>query len=223
MLKLGLTAAQIAMKAKKLPLSKLKKMFKEHFGIDNTGLSKDQIATKLASAAQKSVNQSKNVAGAKGALKGGGLTALALGPFIVDKDDKTKPSQADVPSKPKPRPKAKKETPSIPTEKPTPRPKAKQFMKERSGKDSKVEFEATKGNVGMLASKKNLKPVPSGTKGKGLSMLPTKVRNNMGFMYGGGMAKKPRMSNMDYRKANKGLLVISIDMMRKKKKGKKEK
>ena len=211
------------MKAKKLPLSKLKKMFKEHFGIDNTGLSKDQIATKLASAAQKSVKQSKNVAGAKGALKGGGLTALALGPFIVDKDDKTKSSQADVPPKPKARPKAKKEAPSIPTEKPTPRPKAKQFMKERSGKDSKVEFEATKGNVGMLASKKNLKPVPSGTKGKGLSMLPTKVRNNMGFMYGGGMAKKPRMSNMDYRKANKGLLVISIDMMKKKKKGKKEK
>ena len=41
----------------------------------------------------------------------------------------------------------------------------------------------------------------------------------MGFMYGGGMAKKPRMSNMDYRKG--GLLVVSIDMM--KKKGKKEK
>ncbi len=64
-----------------------------------------------------------------------------------------------------------------------------------------------------------LKQIPQGKKGKGLSMLPTKVRNNMGFMYGGGMAKKPRMSNMDYRKG--GLLVVSIDMM--KKKGKKEK
>jgi hypothetical protein len=43
----------------------------------------------------------------------------------------------------------------------------------------------------------------------------------MGYMYGGGMAKKPRMSSMDYRKG--GLLVISIDMMKKNKKGKKEK
>ena len=146
-----------------------------------------------------------------------------VGDATLTKADKRRlgEAQADTPKKTKS--KVKKKKPSIPTEKPTPRPKAKQFMKERSGKDSKVEFEATKGNVGMLASKKNLKPVPSGTKGKGLSMLPTKVRNNMGFMYGGGMAKKPRMSNMDYRKANKGLLVISIDMMKKKKKGKKEK
>ena len=45
---------------------------------------------------------------------------------------------------------------------------------------------------------KNLKPVPEGNKGKGLSKLPTKVRNKMGFLYGGGMpmpSKKPRMSN----------------------------
>ena len=54
----------------------------------------------------------------------------------------------------------------------------------------------------------------------GLKKLPTPVRNKMGYMYGGGMAKKPRMSSMDYRKG--GLLVISIDMMKKKKKGKKE-
>ena len=47
----------------------------------------------------------------------------------------------------------------------------------------------------------------------------------MGFMYGGGMpmpSKKPRMSNTDYRKASKGMLIISIDMKKKKKgKGKK--
>ena len=54
----------------------------------------------------------------------------------------------------------------------------------------------------------------------GLKKLPTPVRNKMGYMYGGGMMKKPRMSNMDYRKG--GLLLISIDMM-KKKKNKKEK
>ena len=51
----------------------------------------------------------------------------------------------------------------------------------------------------------------------GLKKLPTAVRNKMGYMYGGGMAKKPRTGSMDYRKG--GLLIISIDM-KKKKKGK---
>ena len=54
----------------------------------------------------------------------------------------------------------------------------------------------------------------------GLKKLPTSVRNKMGYLYGGGMMKKPRMSSMDYRKG--GLLLIAIDMMKKKKKGKKE-
>tara|TARA_R100001460_G_C3534122_1_gene173844 strand:- start:325 stop:1101 length:777 start_codon:yes stop_codon:yes gene_type:complete len=80
-----------------------------------------------------------------------------------------------------------------------------------------------KGNIGLLASKKDLKPVPVGKKGKGLSMLDKSVRNNMGFMYGGGMPKKPRMSNTDYRKASKGMLIISIDMKKKKPKTKKNK
>jgi len=54
----------------------------------------------------------------------------------------------------------------------------------------------------------------------GLKKLPTPVRNKMGYMYGGGMMKKPRMSSMDYRKG--GLLILAIDMMKKKnKKGKK--
>ena len=71
-----------------------------------------------------------------------------------------------------------------------------------------------------------LKPVPTGN--KGLSKLPTPVRNKMGFMYGGGMpmpSKKPRMSNTDYRKAAKGMLIISINVAKKKKgkgKGKKK-
>jgi hypothetical protein len=52
----------------------------------------------------------------------------------------------------------------------------------------------------------------------GLKKLPTKVRNKMGYMYGGGMAKKPKMGNMDYRKG--GLLLIAVDMMKKGKKGK---
>ena len=54
----------------------------------------------------------------------------------------------------------------------------------------------------------------------GLKKLPTQVRNKMGYMYGGGMTKKPKMGNMDYRKG--GMVMIVLDMM-KKKKGKKEK
>ena len=41
----------------------------------------------------------------------------------------------------------------------------------------------------------------------GLKKLPTAVRNKMGYMYGGGMAKKKKVTNMDYRK---GGLVIMI-------------
>tara|TARA_R100000329_G_C7577151_1_gene204429 strand:+ start:43 stop:777 length:735 start_codon:yes stop_codon:yes gene_type:complete len=86
------------------------------------------------------------------------------------------------------------------------------YMNERLGKTKKL----SQGGA--------LKPVPTGSQGKGLSKLPTPVRNKMGFMYGGGMpSKKPRVSNTDYRKASKGLLVISIDMMKKKGKGSKGK
>ena len=42
---------------------------------------------------------------------------------------------------------------------------------------------------------------------KGLKKLPTAVRNNMGYMYGGGMSNKKNMGSMDYRK---GGLVIMI-------------
>lgn len=41
---------------------------------------------------------------------------------------------------------------------------------------------------------KSLKEVPAGKEGKGLSMLPTEVRNNMGFMASGGMVKKPKLA-----------------------------
>ncbi len=70
----------------------------------------------------------------------------------------------------------------------------------------------------MGYNKGGLKAAPPNN--TGLKKLPTSVRNKMGYMYGGGMMKKPRMSSMDYRKG--GLLLISIDMM-KKKKNKKEK
>ena len=46
-------------------------------------------------------------------------------------------------------------------------------------------------NGGMVTeTKNNLKPIPPGKKGKGLSMLPKSARNNMGFMKKGGMVKK---------------------------------
>ena len=144
--------AQIALKAKKLPLSKLKKMFKEHFGINDTGLSKDQIATKLASAGQKSVKQSKNVVAAKNFLKGTGLTALGLSPFIIDDKAET-PRSVRGPSKsdatPIPTPKKK---PTTPPKAPPPKPdsvkkKKKQLMmKEKyTGKDSNVKFNSRGG------------------------------------------------------------------------------
>jgi hypothetical protein len=41
----------------------------------------------------------------------------------------------------------------------------------------------------------------------GLKKLPSSVRNKMGYMYGGGMASKKKVTNMDYRK---GGLVIMI-------------
>ena len=43
---------------------------------------------------------------------------------------------------------------------------------------------------GYANGKKVLKDVPAGSEGKGLSMLPTKVRNNMGFKAKGGAIKK---------------------------------
>lgn len=47
-----------------------------------------------------------------------------------------------------------------------------------------------KANGGEM--KKNLKPVPTGNKGKGLSKLPTRVRNKMGFMKDGGIMVQGR-------------------------------
>ena len=40
-----------------------------------------------------------------------------------------------------------------------------------------------------VAQKQSLRQVPKGKKGKGLSKLPTAVRNKMGFMKNGGAVK----------------------------------
>ena len=46
---------------------------------------------------------------------------------------------------------------------------------------------------------KNLKDVPTGNKGIGLSKLPTGVRNNMGFKKQGGKVMKRRGGGMAYQ------------------------
>tara|TARA_R100000426_G_scaffold3550_1_gene5845 strand:- start:174 stop:695 length:522 start_codon:yes stop_codon:yes gene_type:complete len=74
---------------------------------------------------------------------------------------------------------------------------------------SKEEMKALQMNVGGVGLKK-----PTANQ-VGLKKLPKQVRNKMGYMYGGGMSKKPRTGSMDYRKG--GMLILSIDMKKKKK------
>ena len=47
-----------------------------------------------------------------------------------------------------------------------------------------------------------LKAIPEGNKGKGLSKLPTEVRNKMGFMKNGGKVMKMRGGGMASRGLN---------------------
>lgn len=49
-----------------------------------------------------------------------------------------------------------------------------------------------KGKPMSMKGGGSLKPVPEGNKGKGLSKLPTEVRNKMGFMKKGGKLMKMR-------------------------------
>ena len=106
---------------------------------------------------------------------------------------------------------------------------AKAFKKSEFEKDVRAKLDAPKNapistgsaveNKRKIGMNKGGLKMPTGDQ-VGLKKLPTPVRNKRGYMYGGGMMKKPRMSSMDYRKG--GLLLIAIDMMKKKnKKGKK--
>ena len=60
---------------------------------------------------------------------------------------------------------------------------------------------------GYANGKKVLKDVPAGNKGKGLSMLPTEVRNNMGFNAKGGAIKKMAGGKMVKKMMAKGKMV----------------
>ena len=192
------------------------------------GLNPNQKKIKLATMSQKVVKQ---------ALKRAGIIGFAASEaldFIMSQKPKKTGSKGqmgrvdkkDTPPAPKIRTKdLKKDTPPK-----TPPKKPQQFNLKTGGKgDAQTRLDEikkeklaakqkalVKGSIGAATGLK----MPTADQ-VGLKKLPTPVRNKMGYMYGGGMAKKPRMSSMDYRKG--GLLVISIDMMKKNKKGKKEK
>ena len=192
------------------------------------GLNPNQKKIKLATMSQKVVKQ---------ALKRAGIIGFAASEaldFIMSQKPKKTGSKGqmgrvdkkDTPPAPKMRPKdLKKDTPPK-----TPPKKPQQFNLKTGGKgDAQTRLDEikkeklaakqkalVKGSIGAATGLK----MPTADQ-VGLKKLPTPVCNKMGYMYGGGMAKKPRMSSMDYRKG--GLLVISIDMMKKNKKGKKEK
>ena len=59
---------------------------------------------------------------------------------------------------------------------------------------SNINLQVTRGN-----NMKNLKDVPIGNKGIGLSNLPTGVRNNMGFKKQGGKVMNKKGGGMAYQ------------------------
>jgi len=64
----------------------------------------------------------------------------------------------------------------------------KELMEKYGGTGSAAAKAAAQGTQGNMVTRAagGLKPVPEGNKGKGLSKLPTEVRNKMGFMKKGG-------------------------------------
>ena len=103
----------------------------------------------------------------------------------------------------------------MPTTRPKPKTK-KQFMKERSGKDSEVEFKVLKKSEGGLG----LKKIPDTNPGlKALKKKAPDVVKKMGYMKMGGMMKKKKTGNTDYRKGGAVGMMITISDNMKKKKG----
>ena len=70
----------------------------------------------------------------------------------------------------------------------------KELMEKYGGTGSAAARAAMKGTQGNMVKRAagGLRPVPEGNKGKGLSKLPTEVRNKMGFMRKGGKVMKMR-------------------------------
>ena len=81
----------------------------------------------------------------------------------------------------------------MPTTRPKPKTK-KQFMKERSGKDSEVEFKVLNKSEGGLG----LKKIPDTNPGlKALKKKAPDVVKKMGYMRVGGMMKKKKTERKD--------------------------
>ena len=81
-------------------------------------------------------------------------------------------------------------------------------VKKSAGKMVKKKMMAGgKTKKGYSKGKTVLKDVPAGNKGKGLSMLPTEVRNNMGFNAKGGAIKKMAGGKMVKKMMAKGKMV----------------
>ena len=95
---------------------------------------------------------------------------------------------------------------------PTTRPKTKkQFMKEKSGKDSKVEIKAMRQGGA-------LKKIPDTNPGlKALKSKAPDVVKKMGYMKKGGMMKKKKTGSTDYRKGGAvGMMITISDNIKKK-------
>ena len=174
-------------------------------------------------AAEKKIN--KLIGGGIGA--GGTIAALSVGDIINDLLGIKKMGDATLTEADKRKAmlgKAQAETTTTKTKKKTPpkltkddmpksKPKdKKQFMKERSGKDSKVEFKAmSEGGLG-------LKKIPDTNPGlKALKKKAPDVVKKMGYMKKGGMMKKKKTGNTDYRKGGAvGMMITISDNMKKK-------
>ena len=186
---------------------------------DSIVVGKDRVA------AEKKIN--KLIGGGIGA--GGTVAALSVGDIINDllgikkmgdatltEADKRKAmmGKAQAETKTKGVKKPEKKTPPKLTkdDMPTTRPKPKkQFMKEKSGKDSKVEFKA-------MSQGGALKKIPDTNPGlKALKSKAPNVVKKMGYMKKGGMMKKKKTGSTDYRKGGAvGMMITISDNIKKK-------
>ena len=206
---------------KKTPLkTKAKKLFAATTGVGATkgrrsGLAiRDKKTGQLSGISKKTQKTGKNIrTGAKIAGAGTVGTLIASKAGTQDKKKMT--------AMPKPRPKNLKPTaPKKVTQNVAPKMKRtnitagkntgfgpkgnifpssdknrKELMEKYGGTGSAAAKAAAQGTQGNMVTKAagGLKPVPEGSKGKGLSKLPTEVRNKMGFMKKGGkLTKKKR-------------------------------
>ena len=207
----------------------LQKKVAKKLGIDvegRPGRKSDSIVVgKDRVAAEKKIN--KLIGGGIGA--GGTVAALSVGDIINDllgikkmgdatltEADKRKAmmGKAQAETKTKGVKKPEKKTPPKLTkdDMPTTRPKTKkQFMKEKSGKDSKVEFKA-------MSQGGALKKIPDTNPGlKALKSKAPDVVKKMGYMKKGGMMKKKKTGSTDYRKGGAvGMMITISDNIKKK-------